>query len=74
MDAKRFKEAYGKLQSLDDRLTYKVRPRSGTLSHATIEQLEERHRDLANYTVELKEILEELFLAIGGQSSEDKTS
>ncbi len=68
MDAKRFKEAYEKLQSLDDRLTYKVRPRSGSLSHATIEQLEERHRDLANYTVELKEILEELFLAIGSKS------
>jgi len=68
MDAKRFKEAYEKLQILDDRSTYKVRPRSGSLSHATIEQLEERHRDLANYTIELKEILEELFLAIGGKS------
>jgi hypothetical protein len=68
MDAKRFKEAYEKLQSLDDRLTYKVRPRSATLSHATIEQLEERHRDLATYTIELKEVLEELFLAIGGKS------
>ena len=68
MDAKRFKEAYEKLQLLDDRLTYKVRPRGGSLSHATTEQLEERHRDLANYTVELKEILEELFLAIGGKS------
>jgi len=68
MDAKRFKEAYEKLQILDDRSTYKVRPRSGSLSHATIEQLEERHRDLANYTIELKEILEELFLAIGSKS------
>jgi hypothetical protein len=68
MDAKRFKEAYEKLQILDDRSTYKVRPRSGSLSHATIEQLEERHRDLADYTIELKEILEELFLAIGGKS------
>jgi hypothetical protein len=68
MDANRFKEAYEKLQLLDDRLTYKVRPRSGSLSHASIEQLEERQRDLANYTVELKEILEELFLAIGGKS------
>ena len=68
MDAKRFKEAYEKLQILDDRSTYKVRPRSGSLSHATVEQLEERHRDLADYTIELKEILEELFLAIGGKS------
>ena len=68
MDAKRFKEAYEKLQILDDRSTYKVRPRSGSLSHATIEQLEERHRDLANYTIELKEILDELFLAIGSKS------
>jgi len=68
MDAKRFKEAYEKLQILDDRLTYKVRPRSGSLSHATVEQLEERHRELADYTIGLKEILEELFLAIGGKS------
>ncbi len=71
MDAKRFKEAYEKLELLDDRLTYKVRPRSSaTLSHVTPEQLEERHRDLANYTIELKEILQELFQAISGQPPE----
>ncbi len=71
MDAKRFKEAHEKLELLDDRLTYKVRPRAGaTLSHVTLEQLEERHRDLANYTIELKEILQELFQAIAGQPAE----
>ena len=75
MDAKRFKEAYEKLELLDDRLTYKVRPRSSaTLSQVTLEQLEERHRDLANYTIELKEIFQELFQAIAGQPAESSDS
>lgn len=68
MDPNRLKDAYAKLRSLDERLTYKVRPRSGgSLSRASTEQLEERHRDLANYTVELKEVVQELILAIGSR-------
>ena len=75
MDAKRFKEAYEKLELLDDRLTYKVRPRSGaSLSHLTLEQLEERYRDLANYAIELKEVLHELFRAIAGEPVESTES
>ncbi len=38
------------------------------LGHLTHEQLEERYRDLANHAIELKEILNELFLAIAGKS------
>ena len=71
MDAERFQQAYRKLQSLDERMTYRVRPRStGYLGHLTREQLEERYRDLANYTIELKETLDELFQAIAGKSGD----
>ena len=65
MDPDRFRAAYQRLQSLDERLTYKVRPRSHTaLSRATQEQLESRMRDLAEYTLELREIMDDMFKAI----------
>ena len=69
MDPERLKKTYAKLQSLDERMTYKVRPRTGgSLSRASADQLEERHRDLANYTVELKEVVQELILSIGSKA------
>jgi len=65
MDPQRLKDAYQRLQTLDDRLTYKVRPKpGGALTRPSPEQMEQSLRDLATYTVELKEIVEELFLAI----------
>jgi hypothetical protein len=65
MDAQRLKDAYQRLQSLDDRLTHKVRPRpGGPLVRPSPDHLEQALRELATYTVELKEIVEELFLAI----------
>jgi hypothetical protein len=67
MDPQRLKAAYQKLQSLDDRMTYKVRPRGGPLTRPSPEQLETSLRELAAYTVELKEVVEELILAIGSQ-------
>jgi hypothetical protein len=68
MDAPRFRNAYEKLQLLDDRLTHKVRPRSGgPLVRPSPDQLEQSLRELATYTVELKEVLAELFLAIAGK-------
>ena len=68
MDAQRLKEAYQKLQSLDDRLTHKVRPRpGGSLVRPSPEQLEVAMRDLATYTIELKETVAELILAIAGR-------
>lgn len=66
MDPKRFKQAYERLQILDERSTYRVRMQPGR-SRMTLEQLEDRCRDLAQYTVELKEILDELFKAIASQ-------
>ena len=65
MDPDRFRTAYQRLQNLDERLTYKVRPRSHkSFGRATQEQLEDRMRDLAEYTLELKEIMDEMFQAI----------
>lgn len=66
MDPQRLKETYQKLQTLDDRLTHKVRPRAGgALVRPSSDQLEQSLRDLAQYTIELKEVVAELILAIG---------
>ena len=68
MDPQRMKDAYHKLQSLDERMTHKVRPRAGGgLVRPSPEQLEQSMRELAAYTVELKEVVQELFLAIAGK-------
>jgi len=68
MDPQRLKDAYQKLQSLDERMTHKVRPRTGgALVRPSSEQLEQSLRELAAYTVELKEVVQELFLAIAGK-------
>lgn len=67
MDSQRFKDAYERLDALDERLTHKVRPRS-SLKQPSVEQLAEQTRDLQTYTVEIKEILRELFQAIAGKS------
>ncbi|MDY7092312.1 MAG: hypothetical protein SX243_04985 [Acidobacteriota bacterium] len=65
MDPQKLKEVYHRLEALDERLTYKVRPRSGGgLSRPSVEQLEERHRHLAEFTVELKDIVHGLIVAI----------
>jgi hypothetical protein len=68
MDVKRLKHAYDQLQSLDDRLTYKIRPRSGGgMTRPSTDQLEEKLRELAGYTIELKDIVQELILAVGSR-------
>jgi hypothetical protein len=68
MDPQRLKDAYQKLQSLDERMTHKVRPRpGGPLVRPSAEQLEVAQRDLANYVIELKEVVQELFLSIAGK-------
>ena len=70
MDPQRLKDAYQKLQSLDDRLTWRIRPRAGgPLVRPAPEQLEQAMRELAAYTIELKEVVEELFQAIAGKPS-----
>ena len=73
MDPDRFRLAYQRLESLDERLNYKVRPRSHkSFGHATHEQLEDRVRDLAEYTLELKEVIDEMFQAIAAAPPDAK--
>ncbi|HXU44086.1 MAG TPA: hypothetical protein VN783_01060 [Thermoanaerobaculia bacterium] len=68
MDPQRFRDAFQKLQLLDERMTYKVRPRpGGAMTRPSPEQLERELRELATYTVELKEVVHELFQALGGK-------
>ena len=65
MDPQRLKDAYQQLQLLDERLTHRVRPRpGGALVRPSSEMLEQQLRDLATFTVELKDIVQVLFVAI----------
>jgi hypothetical protein len=70
MDPQRFREAYQRFQLLDDK-TYKLRNRDRlSLGPPTTQQMEEKLRDLCEYTLELKTILQELFLSIAGKQGE----
>lgn len=62
MNAEKLKNVYERIESLDDRLGHKLRARSGP-SRATLEQLEDRVRDLTAYTDELRELVRDLVLA-----------
>lgn len=62
MDSEKLKEVYERLESLDDRLGFRIRERGGP-SRATLEQVEDRQRDLALYTSELRELVRDLVLA-----------
>ncbi|MEM6454481.1 MAG: hypothetical protein AAF772_05245 [Acidobacteriota bacterium] len=68
MDPQRLKEAYVRLQSLDERLTHKIRPRHGSMMRPNQDQLDQKLRDLATYTIELKEIVHDLFHGLAGRS------
>ena len=73
MDPKRLKQTYAKLEALDERLTHKVRPRrGGGLMRPSADQLEEQMRDLASYTIELKDIVRHLIVAIASKPSPPK--
>lgn len=69
MDPQKMKEAYQKLESLDERLTYKIRSR-GTTVQPTTDQLNQKLNDLASYSIELKEILQEFMLAFATRRSD----
>jgi hypothetical protein len=66
VDPNRFKETFARLELLDDRLTYRVRSRAQARG-TTPEQLDERMRDVAEFVIELKDIVRELMLAIAGK-------
>jgi hypothetical protein len=66
MDPERFRAVFARLQALDESSTYKVRPKA-SLHRPTPEELDARGRDLAAYTVELREIVEELMKALAAR-------
>ena len=76
MDPQRFKEAYAQLENLDDRLTYRIRSRSVRARSApSLDSLDDRIKDLAEYTLDLKEVVREMMLAIAakpGSSREEE--
>jgi hypothetical protein len=66
MDPQRMKEVYERLELLDDRLGHRLRGRGGP-SRASAEQIEDRLRDLVDYTSELRALVRDLVVAIGAR-------
>lgn len=61
MDGPKLKEVYERLELLDDRLGHRLRARAGP-SRLTAEQLEDRLKDVIEYTSELSELVRDLVL------------
>ena len=69
MDPKRFKDAYARLEYIDDSMTHKLRRHGrGRLHSPSPEELDEALKTLGDFTTELKDIVRELFLAIGSKA------
>ena len=62
MDPQKLKDVYDRLESLDDRLGHRLRARGGP-ARASLEQVEDKLKDLAAYTSELRELVRDLVLA-----------
>lgn len=69
MDTQRIKDVYERLELLDDRLGHRLRHRSSVPGRQSLEQLEDRVRDLTAYTTELRELLRDLIQAIAARPS-----
>ena len=68
MDPQRLKEIQERLELLDDRLGHRVRPsRHHSFVRAGAEQVEERVRDIAEYTSELHALVTELVKALASR-------
>ena len=65
MNVGKLQEVALRLESLDERLTHRVRPRqAANMGRLTGDLLESRVRDVSDYTVELKEIVRDLVTAL----------
>jgi hypothetical protein len=64
MDPKRLKDVHDRLESLDDRLSYRLRGRHAGSGRASLEQLEDRLRDVTEYTLELRTLVQDLLLGL----------
>ncbi len=67
MDPKKLKQTFAHLEDLDDRMTYRMRFSDSSMIRPSAEQLNEKMRDLASYTVELKDVVRELIIAIASE-------
>ncbi|MCP3961019.1 MAG: hypothetical protein GY719_24500 [bacterium] len=73
MDGNRLREAFQRIESLDERLTYRIRPRSMvSIVSPTADQVDDRLRELAGYTIELKEIMRDFMLAFAKPRKQDE--
>ena len=65
MDPQRFREAFDRLQLLEERYAGRLpRRERASLHRMGAEQMEDQLRTLASYAHELREIVEELFAAL----------
>ncbi|MBP7586724.1 MAG: hypothetical protein KBA72_02140 [Thermoanaerobaculia bacterium] len=67
MDPKRLKDVHDRLESLDDRLSYRLRARSAGPGRASLEQIEDRLRDVTEYALELRTLVMDLLLGLVGK-------
>lgn len=64
MDPRRLKDVHDRLEALDDRLSYRLRARHQGPGRASLEQVEDRLRDLSEYTLELRTLVMDLLLGL----------
>ena len=67
MDPQRVKEVYERREALDDRLGHRLRNRGGGPGRLSLEQVEDRMRDLTAYTTELRDLVRDLIQAIAAR-------
>jgi hypothetical protein len=66
MDPDLLRQLLERLDALDERLAYRLRPRS-TFSVPSQEQLDQRCDELGSYTLELKDIVRDLLRGLAGK-------
>ena len=72
MDPKKLVELQSRLEYLDERWTYRIRPDTGgSMIRSSSEELDRKIRELANYTIEIKDILRELIDEASGGGNAD---
>lgn len=66
MDPERMKQAYQRLEALDERLSYKIRPKT-SYTQPSADQINAHLNDVANFTLELKDIVRDLMMAFASR-------